>query len=159
MSVRIVRSNSAEYRYTLLRYIGPDTRTMLWVMLNPSTADEEKDDPTIRRVKSFTFREGYGRLVVVNLFAKRATKPVDLWKSENPLGPNNGQVLLSAIKRADIVVAAWGAAKIPKGIERPNVEAMAKHHGKSLWCLGTNQDGSPKHPLYIHDRAPLVPYS
>jgi hypothetical protein len=146
------------YRYTLNRYLGPDRRTMLWIMLNPSTADEEKDDPTIRRVKSFTKREGYGRLAVVNLFAKRATDPKDLWPGVDPVGPGNGLTLVNAIESADLIVAAWGATKIPTVITRPNVEAMAQHYHKPMVCLGRNANGSPKHPLYLKDNTKMVPY-
>jgi hypothetical protein len=162
MVIPVGSEKDTDYRYTLHRYLGPDTRLMAWVMLNPSTADEENDDPTIRRVKAFTAREGYGRLVVVNLFAKRCTDPKLLFADGDPTGPLNGETLVRVLGKADAVVAAWGSfwSSLPahRRVPRPNVELMAQHTGKQMLCLGTTASGDPKHPLYIGRSVPLVPY-
>lgn len=150
-----VLSADHKYRYLLRRDysgVGRDQAlTCLFVMLNPSTADAEHDDPTIRRCKSFAQREAYSALEVVNLYAFRSTDPKQLWQEFDPIGPENDQYIREAIARAGLVVAAWGShAKRmrAKAIERLMPGAFA---------LGFTKKGSPKHPLYIKSDAPLIP--
>jgi len=101
------------YRYRLSRQWTEPSYSLAFVMLNPSTADAEVDDPTIRRCIGFARREGYGGIEVVNLYAFRATSPDDLWKAKDPCGPENEGHLIS-IARASVgygtpIVCAWGA--------------------------------------------------
>lgn len=128
---------------------------MVFVMLNPSTADAELDDPTIRRCIRFAMREGAGGIVVVNLYAFRATKPRDLPKDGTEVGPENQRYLHDAILQANgrPIVCAWGT----KGNGSSFVE-WAKGYGANLMALDVTKDGFPKHPLYIAGDAPLVPY-
>jgi hypothetical protein len=160
--VTAILSPDERYRYRLVRedlgLLG--TGTLLWIMLNPSTADAHADDPTIRRVRSFTEREGFGRLEVVNLFALRATNPDALREAEerdeDPVGPENRRHIAEAIAEADRVVAAWGA--LAPGTRAAEVRLQAANLKRGLWCLGETSDGSPRHPLYVKGDQPLVPF-
>lgn len=140
------------YRYRLTRRWA-DGPTCGFIMLNPSTADAEKDDPTIRRCIGFAKREGCGGLIVVNLFAFRATKPIALLDAEDPIGPDADHHLLDAIQEVDgPLIAAWGNWN--RGHRAADVAAMIGAH---CACLGKTKDGHPRHPLYVRADAPLVP--
>lgn len=145
-------SDCGRYRYRLDRRWA-DGPTMGFIMLNPSTADADKDDPTIRRCIGFAKREGCGALIVVNLFAFRATKPTALLDAEDPVGPDADDHLLTAIQHVDgPLVAAWGVWG--RGHRPGDVTAMI---GKHCVCLGKTRDGHPRHPLYVRGGAPLIP--
>ena len=146
-------SPCGRYRYDLTRRWG-DGPTLLWVMLNPSTADASEDDPTIRRCIGFSKRDGYGSLTVVNLFAYRATDPKALVTVVDPEGPDNWWHIQQAVRSSDAVVFAWGAAQIPR-------EHHIWHGGAlipSPLCLGHTKKGAPRHPLYVKGDQPFVPY-
>lgn len=152
---------SDEYRYSLTRELDGDRRRACWVMLNPSTADQQTDDPTIRRVIGFTRRMGFGRLQVVNLFAQRATDPRDLRSPDEDVWLTNLVTVQEAISDASRVIAAWGAtvprqaaASVPMMVAA--ISRTAAVLGRSLWCLGKNVNGSPRHPLYVNADEPLV---
>ncbi|MGS5046043.1 MULTISPECIES: DUF1643 domain-containing protein [unclassified Mameliella] len=148
-----VVSDCGCYRYRLTRRWA-DGPICGFIMLNPSTADAETDDPTIRRCIGFAKREGCGGIVVVNLYAYRATKPADLWAldpSERIGGPQAEIELHRAIRDSEIMVAAWGANT--KRAEHWIVEKYGPH----LKCLGKTKHGHPRHPLYVKGNAPLVP--
>lgn len=150
-------SKCGTYRYTLTRRISQPIRWVrpaLFIMLNPSTADEIKDDPTIRRCISFAKREGCTGLTVVNLFALRATNPKELLKHEDPIGPENDKIIQDMLRlhRIGIVVAAWGAH--PLAHERG--KKVMKMFDGNILCLGTTKDGSPRHPLYVKSAQELV---
>jgi len=148
------------YRYRLGRRWGSGQRGyVLWVMLNPSTADASEDDPTIRRCVGFSKAWGYDGLVVVNLFALRATDPAALRDDPSPIGPENDEHIQAAIRGAELVVAAWGADAFKA------VRARAKHVGELLMhapckvaMLGATKDGSPRHPLYVRGDSQPVPF-
>jgi len=125
-------------------------------MLNPSTADASVNDPTIRRCIGYTRREGYGSLVVVNLYALRSTDPVELARHAAPCGPDNDAAILAAAEDARLIVAAWGSDTMAPARARA-VEHLLD--GLPLWCLGTNKDGEPKHPLYLAADLCLLPYN
>lgn len=144
------------YRYLLERRWAGATAFatyVLWIMLNPSTATELVNDPTVGRCMSFTNRWGFRRLVVANLFGFRATKPRGLLKVEDPVGPDNDD----AIRRAAtdplcaMTVFGWGAA--PPGRLGKLVAARAREvrllTGGLAHCLGTAADGHPRHPLFV----------
>lgn len=136
-----------EYRFRLTRYWegGP---SVCWIMLNPSTADAEVDDPTIRRCIGFSRQWGYGGLVVVNLFARRCTRPVHLKDPGDPVGPDNDAYIEQAATHSSLVVAAWGAHPLAK--ERGCVVANNLDDvGVTLHCLGHTASGAPRHPLYV----------
>lgn len=148
------------YRYDLTREWGSGP-TVVWVMLNPSTADAEQDDPTIRRCIGFSKAWGYGSLVICNQWAWRSTDPKLLLKLGDPRGPRNAEVIASHIANAELAVAAWGAnaGKMAKvGYSRLNVEGMAQRCGVRMSCLGLTKEGHPRHPLYVHRDQPLVAF-
>jgi hypothetical protein len=139
------------YRYALGRTWAPGPR-VCWVMLNPSTADATHDDPTIRRCIGLSRAWGYGALVVVNLFALRATDPSDLYRAKDPTGLLNDEVILREAKAAARVVAAWGAhgGYLSRGAQ---VRDLLLLHGLSIDCLGLTNAGHPRHPLYLPSTA------
>jgi hypothetical protein len=144
-SGRAYISDDGLYRYSLDRQLVDDGEwTCTFVMLNPSTADAEQDDPTIRRCIRFAREWGYGRLKVVNLYALRATDPKQLWLADDPVGPENDHVLSLAFGGSDLTIAAWG---VHAKLERV-AEIMAWPIRPRL-CLGVTKDGHPRHPLYV----------
>jgi hypothetical protein len=140
-------SECGEYRYSLTREVGAGAGSVLWIMLNPSTADASRDDPTIRRCKGFTRLWGFGRIEVVNLFAYRATDPLELSSADDPIGPENMHTITQCKYAHDRVVLAWGG-KVPHKF-RWHAKAVASLFTPDVLCLGTNKGGSPKHPLYV----------
>lgn len=149
-----VISDCGRYRYELIRRWGADPM-LEFVMLNPSTADAEVDDPTIRRCIGFARLWGYGGIVVRNLYAYRATDPEVLVNVDDPIGPKNRAYLGNNIAHCTIV--AWGANPAAVGWWNGypyNITAALKR--PRLYCLGVNSNGSPKHPLYVpSSRTPL----
>lgn len=147
------RSDDRLYRYLLWRIWDIDRPAQLWIMLNPSTASETDDDPTIRKCKEFSRRAGYGGISIANLFAFRATSPKDLFKANNPIGPVNQQFLTQALLAARNVpaikvIAAWGAHGRDTSMES-YVRCQAAALGMPLYALRVTKDGAPGHPLYI----------
>jgi hypothetical protein len=143
-------SDCGTYRYDLHRWINPgkDDHRLMFLMLNPSTADADRDDPTIRRCIRFARDWGFDRLVVTNLFALRATDPAELLKAPDPIGPGNDESIYRHAAKVDLVVAAWGAH--PFAEDRADSVATVLHeHDVDLACLGTTLGGHPRHPLYI----------
>lgn len=142
------------YRYNLTRNWGdtPYDPCMTFIGLNPSTADAEKDDPTIRRCIGFAKREGFTRLVMLNLFAFRATDPKALITADDPVGPDNNSELM-AWMTSPVIVACWGAN--PTNGRAVAMKAMVRNCGAKLYCFGKTKDGHPKHPLYLPADAPL----
>ncbi|AMQ67013.1 DUF1643 domain-containing protein [Mycolicibacterium fortuitum] len=151
-----VISECGRYRYELIRRWG-DGPLLEFVMLNPSTADAEKDDPTIRRCIGFGKAWGYGGIVVHNLYAYRATAPDMLANVDDPIGPANRDYLGNKI--ATCTIAAWGAHPAAVGWWNGypyNITAALKR--PQLLCLGVNGNGSPKHPLYVPSSRTPIPW-
>lgn len=149
------------YRY-LLRRDWDDGRCIAWLMLNPSTADATKNDPTIRRCIEFSKRWGYARLIVVNLFALRSTDPRQLARNTDPVGPENDFYLKMAFEESREVVCAWGCQQHltnPLLKERPRkaTKLIPKFH--PAVCLGFRKDGSPRHPLMVPYSQERLPYT
>jgi len=152
-----VFDESREYRYLLTRIWDPSRKPMVFVMLNPSTADAFVEDPTIRRCLSFAKREQAGGVVVVNLFGLRSTDPRALRHHPDPVGPLNDVFIRQATAGASMVVAAWGAAGVEHGRGARVTETLLAR-GVELQCLGTTSTGQPRHPLYLPGTAVLEPY-
>lgn len=134
-----------KYRYALYRFWGGKwSEYAMFVGLNPSTADETLDDPTIRRCISFAKDWGYGGLYMTNLFAYRATQPEDMKRADDPVGPDNDYWLRKIAGQASVVVAAWGTHGTYGG-RHSAVRAMLPN----LHCLRLTKDGHPSHPLYL----------
>lgn len=156
MKTDAVISDCGVYRYHLSRVWDPDRPNMLFVMLNPSTADAEADDPTINRCISFAKREQCGGVEVVNLFAFRSPYPKDLRTTLDPNGPENGKVLRRKILTHDgPVVAAWGNERFAQETGKHVTEIF----GDYMLCLGHNKNGSPKHPLYLAGDTALIEFT
>lgn len=132
------------YRYTLWReWIGGKGYAM-FVGLNPSTADERQDDPTIRRCIAYAKAWGYSALCMTNLFAFRATEPKDMKAVADPVGPENDAHLLAMAGGAGVIVAAWGTHGTHRGRD-----AAVRKLLPALYCLALTKDGHPAHPLYL----------
>lgn len=153
-------SDCGAYRYRLTRFWGPE-HALPFAMLNPSTADANLDDPTIRRCMGFARREKAGGIIVVNLYGLRATEPAELRKVKDPFGPDNRANIHALGKWAFLagmpIVCAWGTNGWLKSANRDTVHLL-KSTGANLVCLGTTKAGDPKHPLYIKGNQPLVPF-
>ena len=157
LSRRATISACGRYRYRLEREWS-DSPKLIFVMLNPSTADADIDDPTIRRCMGFAQRENAGGIVVVNLFALRATNPKALTDNEfRPDGPDNFVALEKVLNEGLRIICAWGAHKEARAASRDFVEHAAKLC-VPLFCLGVTGDGSPRHPLYVKANQALVKF-
>ena len=148
---RAAFSRCGAYRYALWREWDDRGPTVLFIALNPSTADHRRDDPTIRRCIRFARDWGFGRLVVANLFAYRTPEPALLRIAESPVGPRNDRWLARLAADASLVLAAWGTHGDYLGrADRVRSRLQALH------CLGTTKGGLPRHPLYVrHDVCPV----
>jgi hypothetical protein len=136
------------YRYALTRVWEPDGRRALFVMLNPSTATEVQNDPTVERCERRARALGFGAFRVTNIFAYRATDPKVMRAQADPVGPGNDVAITDAAVWADQVICGWGAhgAHLGRGVA---VEAVLRKTGLPLFHLGLTLAGAPKHPLYI----------
>lgn len=147
------------YRYHLWRRWSLAPRTCVFVMLNPSTATDVLDDPTIRRCRGFAMREGCGRLKVVNLFALRATDPDALYRTEGAEGdPENLRHILGAAATAQLVIVGWGA----HGKHRSRgafIKGELNECSIKSFALGMTKTGEPGHPLYIRADAALKEFT
>lgn len=149
MSLDLFESGSASfsscrrYRYALWRRWGSG-RYAMFIGLNPSTADEKLDDPTIRRCRAFAMSWGFDALCMTNLFAYRATEPSDMLAQDDPVGVENDAYLQRLAEDAGVVVAAWG--NHGTHLER-NKAVMAMI--PRLHALALTRDGHPGHPLYL----------
>ena len=144
METSAVLSPCRQYRYALWRKwaVGPQ---VLFVMLNPSTADESTDDPTIRRCISFAKSWGFGSLAVGNLFALRTPNPGELMKHPSPIGDATDQWLRSLQESAALTVAAWGNSGRLNNRSASVAQILSKPH-----TLGLTKIAEPRHPLYVH---------
>jgi hypothetical protein len=154
-------SDDGLYRYCLRRDWSDSAPPLVFVMLNPSTADATSDDPTIRRCVGFARRDGFGGIYVVNLFAWRATKPSDLQDCADRVGGGgNAQALHRALLMAKAnskVVCAWGAHLLSVA-PAAEFRRQASGLGVPLYCLGQTSYGAPRHPLYVPGSQPLEVY-
>ena len=147
-------SDCRKYRYGLSRTWNGKKKTILFIGLNPSTANEKIDDPTIRRCINYAQNWGYGSLLMVNLFAYRATLPSELKNVKNPIGNDNDLQIIELSKKADIAVAAWGNEGTLL-----NRDKEVKKILPNLMCLKINKSGQPSHPLYQKKNLKLIKYS
>lgn len=139
---------TGQYRYWLQRTWRGDRPTLTLVMLNPSRADHQRDDPTVRRCLGLAQGWQFGCLTVVNLFAYCTTSPAVLKTVADPVGPENDLYLRQACDQADQIVLAWGNGGTLHGRDRA-VGLLLAPYGDRLYCLGQNRTGQPRHPLYV----------
>jgi hypothetical protein len=143
-----VLSPCRTWRYLLTRPAATGgERTVVFIGLNPSTADESRDDPTTRRCVGFARDWGFARIELVNLFAYRATRPAELRAAPDPVGPDNAAALEAAVERADLVVCAWGNEGVGQEADAV-LDAVARP-----FCLALTMRGAPRHPLYVRASA------
>lgn len=133
------------YRYGLSRQWNQSGDWVLFVMLNPSTADEHRNDPTIERCERRARAMGAGGLRIANLCAWRATRPADLKRATDPVGPDNDALLADWHATSDLTIAAWGVHGTLLGRDQ---QVLAQMTGP-LHHLGLTRDGHPRHPLYV----------
>jgi hypothetical protein len=143
-----VYSDCECYRFSLTRVWAPEQPRLMFVMLNPSTASEVQNDPTVERCERRARHLGFGAFRVTNIFAWRATDPRDMKKASDPVGPQNDQTLVEGAGWADQIIAAWGVqgAHMTRGQE---VAAQLRATETPLFHLGLSKQGHPRHPLYL----------
>lgn len=154
---RCVFSACRTWRYRLGRVWNPlNKKRILWIMLNPSTADEHKNDPTITRCIGFSKDWGFGGLEVCNIFAYRSTDPIPLYGVSDPVGLENDAYILEALGECDTVVVAFGdhGELNHRGAD---VIKLIKDHVGEVFCLKKNKSGMPVHPLYQPANSKLIP--
>jgi hypothetical protein len=153
-----VYSDCERYRYLLTRIWQPERPRMLFILLNPSTATEAQNDPTVERCERRARALGCGGLRVTNIFAYRATDPREMRAQPDPVGPGNDAAIAESLDWAarpgDRILCAWGAhgAHLGRGAA---VAMRLRTSGRALYHLGLTRAGAPRHPLYIgYDRQP-----
>lgn len=150
-----VYSDCGAYRYRLSRDWGTGPR-LGFILLNPSTATELRNDPTIARCEGRARRGGYGGFDVLNLFAFRATRPEDLRAAADPFGAGNTEAILAAAGAAQLI-CGWGLHGAHLGQGAAMRELLAAR-GVPLWHLGLTKDGHPRHPLYVANAVQPMPW-
>ena len=152
-------SSCGKYRQLLTRCWDPGLPSILFVAMNPSTADANFDDPTVRKECNYARQWGYGSLLKCNVMDYRCTDPKGLLSpGVSPVSQENLTVIADTLDKVDVVVCAWG--KLPKQLQQHarNVYSLLQRSNKKITCLGVNLDGSPKHPLYLKSNTTLKPY-
>ena len=144
---KAIFSLNMNYRYTLYRRTGPSDSRVLFIMLNPSTADDKQNDPTVRRCIGYAQGWGYGLLTVCNIFALRSTDPKALYASDDPIGSENNNHIITEAKKADLILCAWGnhGSHYGRGNE---VIRMLNDYRLHPRCLKLSKQNQPVHPLY-----------
>ena len=141
-------SDCEQYRYALTRVWKLEASRVVFVMLNPSTATEVQNDPTVERCERRARTLGFGGFQVVNIFAWRNTDPKKMRAAKDPIGPENDHTILESCQWGDQIIAAWGThgAHLNRG---SMVEKTLRKSNKPVFHLGISKGGHPKHPLYI----------
>lgn len=149
-------SECRTWRYALWRIWEPRLPCVAFIGLNPSTADETQDDPTIRRCENFARRELCGGMYMLNLFAFRATDPGDMMAATEPVGPENDTAIKEFSAVCERIVVCWGTYGFHAGRGDHVGRLLA---GRPLECFGVTNSGQPRHPLYLKSSANLVSWS
>ena len=152
-------SRDRVYRYTLTRHftslLDERRRYCMFIGLNPSTADERVNDPTVRRCIDYAQRWGFDALLMTNLFAYRATLPRDMKAAAEPVGADNDLWLVRAARASELIVCAWGRHGRFQNRGKHVVKLLGEFR---LMHFGKNNDGTPKHPLYMPKITELIPF-
>lgn len=149
-----ILSSCLNYRYVLSRIWDSTQEMMVFIGLNPSTADAEQDDPTIRKCAHFAQQEGCGGFHMLNIFAFRTPYPQELYRQKNGVGPENDRYLREFLGKKGPKVLMWGR----KPHEMPENQAFLQNFKGPWQCFSVNKDGSPKHVLYIPAKERMRPY-
>src|SRR5882724_9208274 len=151
-------SPDRKYRYRLARGWRDDRKPLVFIMLNPSTADETKDDPTIRRCIGYAMNQSFGGVIILNLFAWRTTDPRGLLSVKDPIGPENDDHLMVEAELGSTICCAWGTLRGP--LIKRETAVLKRLENKTLFCLSQNiGSGCPSHPLYLDHRLKLKPFN
>lgn len=159
-------SDCRRYRYTLNRLVPVTFRfepraftgdLVQFIGLNPSTADEVLNDPTIRKCIGFASRLGFARMCMTNLFAWRSTDPLRMLEAVEPVGADNLQHIIDVAARASLIIVCWGVRGGHLGQDSVVLDALGRV-GKRVHCLRITKGGFPEHPLYIPYSAQPEPY-
>jgi hypothetical protein len=141
------------WRYRLDREFldVPNFRRIAWLMLNPSTADEMKNDPTVNRTCIWSSEWGFRFSTVINVYAFRSPKPKDLWTAVDPIGPLNDQTIMRVVSAAELVICAWGVHAKRNGRAKQVIDTLlaAGQPRSKFKALVLTKDGIPGHPLYL----------
>lgn len=153
-----IYSDCENYRYALTRIWDDAGKRVHFCMLNPSTATEFQNDPTVERCERRARALGYGGFQVTNIFAWRDTDPRLMRAATDPVGPGNDDAIVAAADWADHTVCAWGThgSHLNRG---PRVAELLAGTGQSLFHLGLSKHGHPKHPLYIGYATQPMPWN
>lgn len=154
MEKSAILSADRKYRYVLTRIWDETKPTVVFIGLNPSTADEEADDKTIRKCIGYAKRWGYGKLIMANLFAFRSTDPSLLKRVEDPVGPDNDSYIQKCVSESNLVIACWGNHGKLLNRDKVLMDSLP-----NLVCLKRNKNGTPHHPLYLSKDITPVPYN
>jgi hypothetical protein len=159
-SAGAIFSEDGRYRYKLWRRWDDNADAVMWIMLNPSTADSAADDPTIRRCIFFAKHWGFGGIEVYNLFAFRSTRPRGLEVVRDPVGPDNDSWLMAALRIHKTIIAAWGSCQTKRQWHRAaSIMWLLMTVGtRPVVVLGLTKGGQPRHPLYLPKHTPLRPF-
>lgn len=153
MNKGAIISECGQYRYQLWRIWNPDKPTVLFICLNPSTADANIDDPTVRRLIGFAGKWGFGGFYLGNLFSYRSTSPVHMRVHIEPIGPENDHHLQLLASKCTRIVFAWGN---DGNLHERSGQIAEMFPG--AFCLGKTNSGQPKHPLYLSKSTELIPF-
>ncbi|MCF2871288.1 DUF1643 domain-containing protein [Octadecabacter sp. G9-8] len=143
-----VYSDCERYRYSLTRIWDGAGTSVHFIMLNPSTATEVQNDPTVERCERRARALGHGAFRVTNIFAWRDTDPRQMRKADDPVGPENDATILDGLSWADQTICAWGTHGEHRA-RGPEIETLLRATRAPLFHLGLSKAGHPKHPLYI----------
>lgn len=146
---------TAQYRYWLSREWDTTRPAVSFIMLNPSRADASRPDPTVTRCLHFAMQWGFGRLVVVNLFAWRSPYPAELVQCGDPVGPENDRYLLRGVEESAVCIAAWGNHGRLRDRQQSVLALLDQH---PLMALALTKTGAPRHPLYAPRDAQIIPF-
>ena len=152
-------SDDGMYRYLLWRTWHESRPHVLWVLLNPSTADAVTPDRTVNACTAFSKAWQHGGLEIVNLFAYRTPNPKALCSAQDPIGCENDRYIREAAKRATRIVVGWGNKGVNKERDQDVCRLLLESTSQPLCCLGTNLNGTPRHPLYVPRTTCLTTYS
>ncbi|RKD75223.1 hypothetical protein ATL39_0921 [Sinobaca qinghaiensis] len=149
--------NDRTYRYSL-KCIWDDQKDIVtFIMLNPSVADADLCDPTLKRCMNFSKSWGYGGMNILNLYALISTNPKGLKLHNDPIGPENDKHLFEALKNTDKIVLACGQSY--KGVKNRITNIMSLINDQEIYCIDTTVKNIPKHPLYLKGNSVLKPYT
>ncbi|MDQ0114962.1 DUF1643 domain-containing protein [Paenibacillus harenae] len=147
---------TGQYRYALWRIWDQTAPRITFIMLNPSTANEWENDPTIRRCINFAKDWGFGSLGVVNLFAIRATNPIEIFKVNDPIGMENDHYIIDELEKSDLVILAWGTKGSYLNRDKEVLRLLSSFE---LYAIDISKEGHPKHPLYLKANATPIKYT